>query len=176
MSGPTRSVTSALTPAAALAAVEPRELVNVSRVDDGDLVRRAAQGVQIVYGLIAWAILLIGAVGVAIAEMANVRERTWLLGLGRSMGATRTDIAALVILDAVLVLVAAALVSAVAMVGLHPLARSFGQSAFQVDLNLLDPTLLPQLALGAAAILLIGAALPARRAAHLDPVDTLERR
>jgi ABC-type antimicrobial peptide transport system permease subunit len=38
------------------------------------------------------------------------------------------------------------------------------------------PGLVPQLALAAAVMILLGAAVPAARAARLDPVDVLERR
>jgi ABC-type antimicrobial peptide transport system permease subunit len=129
-----------------------------------------------VYGVISWAILLMAGMAVALTEMANVRDRNWLFGLARSAGATRAHIAFLVVADAVMLLSAAALTTAAALLAMAPVADSFARSAFDYPLRLTDPAVAPQLALGAVAMLLVGAVLPANRAARLDPVDILERR
>jgi ABC-type antimicrobial peptide transport system permease subunit len=113
---------------------------------------------------------------VAVAEMANIRDRNWIFGLARSAGATRGNIAALVAVDGVLVLAVASLVSAVVLVPLAPAVERFALETLGSPIRLVAPGLVPQLALAAAVMILLGAAVPAARAARLDPVDVLERR
>jgi hypothetical protein len=161
---------------AAWAGADALNAVSIERLDDGASVRQAASGVRLVYALIGWAILLMAGTAVAVAEMANIRDRNWIFGLARSAGATRGNIAALVAVDGVLVLAVASLVSAVVLVPLAPAVERFALETLGSPIRLVAPGLVPQLALAAAVMILLGAAVPAARAARLDPVDVLERR
>lgn len=170
------AVVAALNGPAALNGEIAETLVQVQRVDLGADVRRAARGVHLVYALVAWAILLIGGVGVLITEMSNVRERNWLYGLARAMGATRLDVAALVTVDAAMVLLSGFLLASLAAIAGTPTIESFGRANFKQTLSLLDKHESTQLLVSLVVLLAVGAVLPARRAARLDPVDILERR
>lgn len=168
--------TSALGGFAAKAGQDVDDLIDVVRLDEGSQTREAASSVRLVYGLVAWAVLLVGAVGLLLVEMANARERSWLFGLARAVGATRASIATLVLIDAALIVLAGAALTAVLAAPLSSLVSDFGRENFDTSLVLFDPAVLPQLAAGVVVVLAVGAALPARRAASQDPVDVLERR
>ncbi|MEW6269989.1 MAG: ABC transporter permease [Thermodesulfobacteriota bacterium] len=113
--------------------------------------------------------LLVGGVGISTIMTIAVSERTGEIGLLRALGAERRDVLRLFLLDAI-VLAAAG--------GLLGLAAGAGGAQL---LHLLFPALpvktswtfvLLSEAL-AAAIGLLAGALPARRAAHIDPVEAL---
>lgn len=147
-----------------------------SRLDDGAQVRSASDGIKLVYGLIGWGVLLISGLGLLVAELIVLRDRTWFFGLARAVGARRGDVAMLIMIDIVVVLVAgfgAALGIAFAA---GPVVESFGRSAFQTSLQLIRPSVVAPLALGGALMLLLGGVYPAWRATTLDPLEVLERR
>lgn len=157
-------------------AFNPRDVFTVHRIDSGDSVRAASDGVRLVYGIIAWGVLLLGGLGILVAQLIMLRDRTWFFGLSRAVGATPGHVAALVLADAaVVVMSGVGLALVLAVVG-QPLVTSFGMVAFQVPLSLLDWQVVPQLAIGVVAVLLIGAAFPAWKAMLLDPLEILERR
>ncbi len=170
------ALTAALAGPAALASIHPDSAVVVTRGDTGASVRSASEGIRLVYGLIGWGVLLVSGLGVLIAELIVLRDRTWYFGLVRAVGARRSDVAALVVADIVLVLVAgfgmAALIAELA----SPLISSFGQTAFQTQLTILRAAAVPKLIVGAIVVLVLGGAYPAWRATRLDPLDVLERR
>lgn len=157
-------------------AYNPRDVFTAFRLDSGEAVRAASQGVQIVYGAIAWGVLLLGGLGILVAQLIMLRDRTWFFGLSRAVGATPVDIATLVVADAAAVVVMGLILAGVIGVIGQPLVSSFGMQAFSVQLQLLDTSILPQLVLGVVAILLVGALFPAWKATRLDPLDILERR
>lgn len=156
--------------------LDPRDVVQVSRLDSGEEIRAASEGVRLVYALIAWGVLLLGGLGVLVAQLMMLRDRTWFFGLARAMGATPADIAALVIADAAIVVGAGSLLGAAVAFAAEPAIVEFGWSSFQTEMSLFGAGALPQLVVGVGAVLLCGAAYPAFRATRLDPVDVLERR
>lgn len=170
------ALTTAFADAAAKASVEVANAVVVARTDSGDSVRSASKGIQLVYSLIGWGVLAIGGIGVLVAELIVLRDRTWFLGLARAVGARRWTVGWLVIADTLLVLITGLGVALVFLLATAPWVRAFGQSAFQVDLQVLRASALPGLTVGLTFMLALGAAYPAWRATLLDPLDVLERR
>lgn len=137
--------------------------------------RSASDGIQLVYGLIGWGVLLIGGIGLLVAELIVLRDRTWFFGLARAVGARRWNVAWLIIAD-ILIIMASGLGLTLALLLLTSgWVTRFGETAFQVDLAILRPAALPGLALGLTFVLLLGGAYPAWRATRLDPLDVLER-
>lgn len=166
----------ALSDAAAKAGIPLDAAVVVTRSDDGLQVRSASDGIKLVYSLIGWGVLLIGGLGLLASELIVLRDRNWFFGLARAVGATKRDIAALIVLDIVLAiaggLALALLVAALAA----PAISEFGRAAFRANLTLIRPDALATLLGGALSMLVAGAAYPAWRATRLDPLEVLERR
>lgn len=166
----------ALSDDAGRAGIPDESAVTVSRVDSGSQVRTASDGIALVYLLIGWGVLLIGGLGILVAELIVLRDRMWFLGLARAVGARRQDIAVLVLSDIALVLVAGFGAAVLVALGTGPIVESFGQRSFGTPLVLLRWEVTPRLVAGAALMLVLGGAYPAWRATRLDPLEVLERR
>lgn len=154
------------------------DVFSVVRQDTGDAeIKRAAEGVRVMYGVIAWGILGLGALGLLAAEIISVRDRSWFFGLSRAVGGTGGHIAALVIGDVVAVLVSGTLLACVIVLAVQPVARSFAQNAFQLTgVAFLRLAVIPRLVIGEFLVLLVSGAWPALKAVRQDPLDVLEPR
>lgn len=151
--------------------------VVVTRLDAAQGIRRAAAGVDLVYGIVAWAFLVLAGLGLLVAETIVVRDRMWFFGLARAVGARGRDVAALVVVDIVLVLVVALGLSIALLLALGPVAASFARDAFQVrGVSFLRTSVVPRLLLGGFLVLTLAAAYPAAKAVRQDPLDVLEPR
>lgn len=159
-----------------MAGLTPSQAFVTGRVDSGSRVRAASNGVSAVYLLIGWGVLLIGGLGILVSELIVLRDRTWFFGLTRAVGAKRSDVAHMVLMDITLVLAGGVALALVGGVLTQPAVSGLGREAFNVDLQLLRPAALIQLFLGVAAMLIVAGAYPAWRATRLDPLDVLERR
>lgn len=145
-----------------------------SRLDGGSNIRTASEGVSIVYGIIRWGVLILGGLGLLVAEMIVVRNRTWFFGLARAVGARGRHIAALIILDVLLVLLTGALLAVALTAAAQPTADAFAWDAFQINVRLLHPSAIPQLLLGTLLVLVLASVYPALAATRQDPLDVLE--
>lgn len=154
--------------------VEMHDAVTVHRMDSGDAVRAASDGIRLVYGIIGWGVLILGGLGLLVAEMIVVRDRTWFFGLARAVGARSRHIATLIFIDVLLVLVAGAALTVLFSLAVQPTANSFARNAFQVDVTILHPSALPQLFAGALLVLVLAGVYPALIATRQDPLDVLE--
>lgn len=161
---------------AVLAGASADNVAVVDRVDSGTQVRQAASGVSLVYNLIGWGVLLISGLGILVAELIVLRDRTWYFGLTRAVGARKADVAWMVFADIVLILLAGFLTAILAAVLTGPAVTSLGQAAFGIQMDILRPSVLPGLLAGSLLMLAMGGAYPAWRATRLDPLDVLERR
>lgn len=148
----------------------------ISRTDDGDQVRTATQGIKLVYAIIGWGVLLVSGLGLLAAELLVLRDRTWFFGLSRAVGARKSAIAGLIVIDILTVLMLGIAIALLLATVAAPLVETFGQSSFGASLQLVRPRGLVTLGAGAALMLVLGSAYPAWRATRLDPLDVLERR
>ena len=168
------AVLAAVEPLAARFGVDSLSNVSVGRNDGGEEIRAASEGTKLVYGAIGWGVLALGALGVATAQIITTRGRSWFYGLSRAIGATRTDVAQLIALDIALIVMggagAAIVISAVA----QPAVSDFARNAFDADVDLLQPSGVLQLLVGALVVLLLAAVPPVAIAVRQDPVDVLE--
>lgn len=145
-----------------------------SRLDGGSNIRTASEGVGIVYGIIRWGVLILGGLGLLVAEMIVVRNRTWFFGLARAVGARGRHIAALIVLDVLLVLLAGTLLAVALTAATQPTADAFAWDAFGINVRLLHPSAIPQLLLGILLVLILASVYPALTATRQDPLDVLE--
>lgn len=155
--------------------VELTHVINVVRLDSGEDTRRAQEGVGLVYGVIGWGVIALGGLALLVTQLIVVRDRTWFFGLARALGGQRRHVAALVVLDVVLVLVAGLVVLGAAILLGGPIVGGFVRDAFAVELALLDPGTLARLVPTAVVLLIVAAGYPTWKAVRLDPLEVLER-
>ncbi|WP_437316817.1 FtsX-like permease family protein [Sorangium sp. So ce385] len=152
----------------ALERADPRRVALVRRLDEGvDLdtgTNRGAGGLALTLIGLMLAVVFLGRVGMASLLVA---ERRQAIGIRRALGATRGDVARLVLAENALLTTAGLAAGAVALAALRAAARA---AAPELEVPL-DP-----LAVGlvAAALWLAGMAaalLPARRASAVSPAE-----
>lgn len=164
----------ALADAASRQGVDVGGSVAVVRVDGGQETRAASRSVKIVYGVIGWGVLGLGAIAVLVAELIVVRQRTWFFGLVRALGGRRRHIAVLVLVDVATVVVGGLLVACGVALVAQPVVARFVDTAFQVDATLLSADRLPGLLLGTLCVVVVAALPPVLRAVREDPINVLE--
>ena len=141
------------------------------------IMRNMLTGIQIFLGIIGAMTLVIGGVGVANIMYASVKERTREIGVKMALGARPSWITAPLVLEALtytLVGGLLGLLGAVIVITLLGLVPVEGNDALEF---LGKPTLSPTIGVVAAAVLglvgLLAGYFPARRAASVDPAETL---
>ena len=130
---------------------------------------------QLMLGSVAGISLLVGGIGIMNMMLTNVTERIREIGLRKSLGARRRDITKQFLLEAIMLCVAG---GAFGIVFGFLAAWGLGQVIGAVQAGMaVTPVLAPGVVFGAVAVcVLIGVVFgyyPARRAAKLDPVESL---
>jgi putative ABC transport system permease protein len=146
-------------------------------VESGKVMRNVTLGIQIFLGIIGGLTLLIGGVGVANIMYATVKERTREIGVKMALGARPGWVTGPLVLEGLLYTITGGLVGmtiAVVLIILLGMLPVEGNKALEF---LGKPTLSPAVGAIAAGILgaigLLAAYFPARRAASIDPAQTL---
>jgi hypothetical protein len=135
--------------------------------------------VTALFALLATVIIAVAAIGIAHSFFAAILERRHEIGLMRALGATRGDIASMVLGEAAAVGLAGAVLGTLAARGAallvdHAAARYLPPFPFKPDTFFAFTGVLAGGALAfAVAFALCGALLPALRAARMDPARTL---
>ncbi|CAN5872999.1 ABC transporter permease [soil metagenome] len=129
-------------------------------------------GFNLFLGVVGSFTLVVGGIGVANIMYIVVRERTREIGVRRAIGARKWDIMLQILLETFLIVAVGAVLGLVIAVGLVK-----GAGMLPIEEQVGTPTLSP-LVLGTTMLLLSVIALlaglfPARRAANLDPVESL---
>jgi len=144
-------------------------VLKVASPPEPQRVREAVQGdLNILFLLLGGLSLIVGAIGIANITLVSVMERTGEIGLRRSIGATRGNIAAQFLLESTSIGFIGGILGASS-----GLLAVVAVSAYQVWTPVLDPSA-PFLApLVGGVIGLVSGTYPALRAAHLEPVAAL---
>ncbi len=130
---------------------------------------RVVGRLNLLFLLLAGAALTAAVLGVTSTMIASVVDRGGEIALLRALGASRGGVARLFLGEALVV----SLVGGVLGVGLGALlARLIGQGAFGAAIAI-QPPLIPAALVLAAAVCLLGAWMPVRRAGAIDPATTL---
>ena len=123
---------------------------------------------NIVMGAIAGISLLVGGIGIMNIMLASILERTREIGVRRAVGATRMDILGQFIIEAVLISFSGGILGIFLGYGLTRVI------AFYADWKTIVSFYMLMLAFGVSVTVgLIFGILPARKAALLDPIESL---
>jgi len=146
-------------------------------VETSQITRNMGMGIQMFLGIIGALTLIIGGVGVANIMYAVVKERTREIGVKMALGARRAWITGPIVLEGLLYTLFGGVMGLMMSVGVIVLLNMLpteGNEALQL---LGKPTLSPVIGFGSALILgaigLLAGYFPARRAASVDPAETL---
>jgi predicted permease len=122
----------------------------------------------VMLGIAAATALLLGGVGIYGVTAYSVAQRSREIGVRMALGARRSDVSRLVLRQGLALAVAGV---AVGLAGAVALTRLMSALLFEVQP--LDPATFAAAGVGAALLALAASWLPARRAARVDPVETL---
>lgn len=145
-------------------------------VEDLETVRAIGLGIQIFLGLVGGFTLILAGVGVANVMYVVVRERTREIGVKLAVGARRRHVMAQFVFEAVAIAVTGGavglLVAAGIVVGVDHIPASDPAMEYIMNPSLSWPITLVSVGI-LVAIGLVAGVLPARKAASLDPVESL---
>ena len=110
------------------------------------------------------------ALGIASVLSVSVVQRTREIGILRAMGTTRQQMLRVFLVQGALFGLAGSLLGGLAGYGLVGAFNTFGPKLFYIPV---DPWLLVAAAVLATVTGIVSAAIPARRAAGLDPVEAI---
>jgi lipoprotein-releasing system permease protein len=110
------------------------------------------------------------ALGIASVLSVSVVQRTREIGILRAMGTTRGQMLRVFLVQGALFGLAGSLVGGLAGYGLLAAFNTFGPRLFYIPV---DPSLLVWASALATVTGVVSAAIPARRAARLDPVEAI---
>jgi len=156
---------------------DERALRNWDTVEGQKIMRNITLGIQGFLGIIGGLTLMIGGVGVANIMYATVKERTREIGVKMALGARPAWITGPLVLEGLAYTVFGGLLGLLFSMAII-IALGFVPTAGNEALEFLGkPTLSPAVGAISAAILgaigLLAAYFPARRAASIDPAQTL---
>jgi putative ABC transport system permease protein len=144
--------------------------VPLDRLEEAE---RAKARYQILLALIASISLVVGGIGIMNIMLATVTERTREIGIRRALGAKRGDITQQFLIEAVVQTTLGGLAGALfglAVAWLVPWAASMWD--YKLPARVHVPSIFLALAVAVTVGVLFGW-YPARRAAHLDPIEAL---
>lgn len=155
---------------------DERALAMWDFIEDEKITSQIGFGIQIFLGLVGAFTLLVAGVGVANIMYVVVRERTREIGVKLAVGARKKHIVGQFLFEAILIAVGGGLVG-LAIASLIVVGVDAIPSDDQAMQYILNPKLsLPIASLCVGILMTIGLVaglLPARKAARLDPVDSL---
>jgi putative ABC transport system permease protein len=146
-------------------------------VETGREMMNSVIGIQIFLGIIGTLTLIVGGIGVANIMYAVVKERTREIGVKMALGARRGWITGPIVLEGLLYTLLGGLVGLLMALGLITLLASISTEGSAAIQMLGKPTISMPIGAGAALVLgligLLAGYFPARRAANIDPAETL---
>jgi ABC-type antimicrobial peptide transport system permease subunit len=150
--------------------LDPTLVVDSLRTMDEQVDRSAADERALAFLAIGFSVLamLLAAVGLYGVLAYSTEQRTREIGVRLALGSQRSGVILLVVREMALI---AAIATAVALPPIVALARLFRSQLYGI--TTFDPLSLTVAAILAALTLVLAAALPARRAASIDPMQAL---
>jgi len=126
----------------------------------------------LVMSTIAIIALLVGGIGVMNIMLVSVTERIKEIGVRSAVGARRSDILSQFLIEAVLVCIVGGALGVALAYGFCAIFNKFAGDTFVMDISMSSVIV----AFAFSSLIGVGFGfMPARNAAHLDPVDALSR-
>ena len=139
--------------------------------------KKIGTGIQIFLGMVGFFTLLVAGVGIANIMYVVVKERTHEIGVKLAVGARKSHIRRQFVFEALLVSLIGGLIGLAVSVGIVTLVNMIPTEGNPAMNYIANPRLSWPIALSCMSILmgigLIAGYLPARRAAAIDPVESL---
>ena len=146
-------------------------------VENGEITRKILLGIEIFLGIIGALTLIIGGVGVANIMYAVVKERVREIGVKMALGARRGWVTWPIVLEGMMYTVLGGAIGLIMAMGIIILLDQIPTEGNEALAMLGKPTLSIPIGVVSAAILgvigLVAGYFPARRAASINPAETL---
>ena len=130
--------------------------------------RRTQRIFEVVMVALASISLLVGGIGIMNIMLASILERTREIGVRRALGARRTDIVRQFLIETILISFVGGTIGVIAGVGISQLIGLFAGWSTIVTASSILLAFFVSVSVG-----LVFGLYPARRAAHLDPIEAL---
>jgi putative ABC transport system permease protein len=130
--------------------------------------RRTQRIFEVVMVALASISLLVGGIGIMNIMLASILERTREIGVRRALGARRTDIVRQFLVETILISFVGGTIGVIAGVGISRLIGLFAGWSTIVTASSIFLAFFVSVTVG-----LVFGLYPARRAAHLDPIEAL---
>jgi ABC-type antimicrobial peptide transport system permease subunit len=150
--------------------LDPTLVVDGLRTMDEQVDRSAADERALAFLAIGFSLLamILAAVGLYGVLAYSTEQRTREIGVRLALGARRAGVVTLVVREMAII---AAIATVIALPSVVALARLFSSQLYGV--TTFDPIILAGAVLLTAAVVILAAALPARRAASIEPMQAL---
>jgi putative ABC transport system permease protein len=130
--------------------------------------RRTQRIFEVVMVALASISLLVGGIGIMNIMLASILERTREIGVRRALGARRSDIVRQFLIETILISFVGGTIGVIVGVGISRLIGLFAGWSTIVTASSILLAFLVSVTVG-----LVFGLYPARRAAHLDPIEAL---
>ncbi|MEJ2163044.1 MAG: ABC transporter permease, partial [Robiginitalea sp.] len=134
-----------------------------------------ARGITFLSLVVGLATILAGVIGIGNILLISVKERTKELGIRRALGATPSEVRALILLESVFLTMLAGIIGIILGAGVLSIINRL--TADNTDFPYTNPTVPIPLVIGALLVMVILGTLigliPAQRAVSIKPIDAL---
>jgi putative ABC transport system permease protein len=156
---------------------DPRAFTTWDTYESSSIQRNAMLGIQMFLGIVGGLTLAIGGVGVANIMYAVVKERTREIGVKMAMGARPSWITGPIVLEGLTYTILGGLIGLLMAIAVVMVIDAIPTGDDMAVRLMGKPRLSTEIAIGNAAVLgvigILAGWFPARRAARVDPAETL---
>jgi len=131
--------------------------------------RESSKAFTLLIGSIAAISLIVGGIGILVAMLISIKERTKEIGIRRAVGAKRRDILFQFFSEALILSIGGGIIGVIIGITVSMVVAFFAGWPFIVSINAIAVSLLSTFIIG-----IFSGVYPARKAAFLDPIKALQ--